>query len=197
MTDTFPQTPSVTLFDPLAELLGAGDGRFHYTFSDAVKLSGHACPTVAGAFLMCIRALQALYGEETPLRGEIRVTIPGAADQGTNGPVSQVFTLLTGAAADNGFQGLGGQYCRRGLMEFSSDPSSPFVFQRSDSGTSAAVSYDPSPIPPDPAMMPLLQRILQGGGDPADRHRFRELWRKRVIDILADGGERTVILTRE
>ena len=43
----FPDTPSIRLYDPLGDLLGAGDGHFTYTFDDAVKLAGHACPTVA------------------------------------------------------------------------------------------------------------------------------------------------------
>mgnify|MGYP003492414693 FL=1 len=38
--------------DPLAELLGAAEGgRLEYTYADAVKLTGHSCPTVAGAWL--------------------------------------------------------------------------------------------------------------------------------------------------
>jgi len=196
MTAQFPSTPSITFFDPLAEFLGVGDGLFHYRFDDAVKLSGHACPTVAGAFLMTIHAMRALYGEETPTRGEIRVSIPGAADQGTNGPTSQVVTLLTGAAAGNGFQGLGGQFSRQGLMDFSPDTSAALSFQREDNGASVAVRYDPSCIPPDPEMMPLLQQLLQGDGDPAKRQRFRNLWRKRVTEILADGGKRSITVTR-
>ena len=196
MTEQFPPNPSITLFDPLAELLGAGDGHFHYSFDDVVKLSGHACPTVAGAFLMTIHGLQALYGGETPRRGGIRVTIPGAADQGTNGPISQVVTLLTGAAAVNGFQGLGGEFSRQGLMEFSSDPSAALSFQRMDNGESVSVRYDPSCIPPEPEMMPLLQQLLQGDSDPAKQQRFRELWRKRVIEILADAGEQSIRVAR-
>lgn len=192
MTIQFPATPSITLFDPLAELLGAGDGLFRYTFDDVVKLSGHACPTVAGAFLMTIHALRTLYGDETPTRGTIHITIPGPPDLGNNGPISQVFTLMTGAAAVNGFLGLGGQHVRQGLMAFSPDASGTFGFRRSDSGETLSVSYDPSCIPPDPEMMPLLQRILQGDREQANRQRFREMWRKRVIDILADGGARTV-----
>ncbi len=47
MNSMFPQDITINLYDPLAELLGAGDGRFTYTYDDAVKLSGHACPTVA------------------------------------------------------------------------------------------------------------------------------------------------------
>jgi hypothetical protein len=111
-----------------------------------------------------------------------------------NGPVSQVFTLLTGAAATNGFKGLGGQYARCGLMDFASGPTGLFSFQRTDSGESVAVSYDPSGIPPDPDMGPLLQRIFQDDRDPAARQQFRELWRKRVIEILADAGEQTVTI---
>lgn len=194
MTTQFPATPSVTLFDPLAELLGAGDGCFHYTFDDAIKLSGHACPTVAGAFLMAVHALKALYGDEMPRRGEIHITIPGPVDQGVNGPISQVFTLLTGAAAANGFHGLGGQYARHGLMEFGSDQSGKFTFQRRDNGASVIVSYDPSGIPPDPGMMPLLQQILQGSSEPSVRQQFQAMWRSRVINILADAGERTITL---
>lgn len=194
MDTQFPATPSIIFFDPLAELLGVGDGFFHYTFDDVVKLSGHACPTVAGAFLMAIHAMHALYGDETPRRGDIRVIVPGPVEEGVNGPVSQVFTLLTGAAATNGFKGLGGQYARCGLMDFASDPTGLFSFQRTDSGESVTVSYDPSGIPPDPDMGPLLQRIFQDDRDPAARQQFRELWRKRVIEILADAGEQTVTI---
>ena len=44
--------------DPLAEFLGAADGgRLEYTYADAVKLTGHSCPTVAGAWLATRRAL--------------------------------------------------------------------------------------------------------------------------------------------
>jgi hypothetical protein len=196
MNTYFPETPSITLFDPLAELLGAGDGLFHYTFDDAVKLSGHACPTVAGAFLMAVHALQALYGDETPRRGEIRVIFPGLIDQGVNGPISQVFTLLTGAAADNGFHGLGGKFIRHGLMDFSSSLAQASIFQRTDNNASISVTYDPSSIPPDPAMMPLLQLILKGDDEPPIRQQFREMWRDRVIRILEDNGSQTITVTR-
>ncbi len=194
MNHLFPTTPSITLHDPLAELLGAGDGHFDYTFDDAIKLSGHACPTVAGAFLMAVQALNTLYEGETPVRGAIQVTIPGPVDAGVNGPISQVFTLLTGAAADNGFHGLGGQHARNGLLTFAADGDA-FLFQRSDNGKRVAVTYDPSPIPPDPAMMPLLQQILQGSADDIVRQQFQTLWRGRVIAILEDGGKKTVTLT--
>ena len=191
MNQLFPADPSITLYDPLADLLGAGDGYFHYSFDDAVKLSGHACPTVAGAFLMALQALHALYGDQTPTRGGIRVTIPGAADEGVNGPISQVFTLLTGAASDNGFQGLGGQHVRSRLLSFVRE-GEDFRFQRIDNGEQVAMSYDPSAIPPAPAMGPLMQKLLQGGAGEETRQHFRQLWRSRVLAILKDAGRQTV-----
>ena len=196
MSMGFPDTPAITLFDPLAELLGAGDGYFTYRFEDAVKLAGHACPTVAGAFLMATRALEALYGEETPLRGGMRIVFPGPPDRGVTGPISQVFTLITGAAGDNGFQGLDRQHARRGLMRFGGGPDGPVRFERTDTTAVVSVRYDASAIAPDPAMISLLQRIQQGSADVAERQRFRALWRDRVLRILADRGEHTVTLLR-
>ena len=57
----FQLVPSITLRDKLADTLGAAtDGVIEYHYSDAVKLAGHSCPTVAGAWLMASRALAAL-----------------------------------------------------------------------------------------------------------------------------------------
>lgn len=195
MSSMFPDSISVTFYDPLADLLGAGDGRFTYSYDDAVKLSGHACPTVAGAFLMVVHAMRALYGDDTPQRGDIRITINGAPNQGVFGPISQVFTLMTGAASDNGFHGLAGQFARNGLLRFLPnvpDGGAPFVFERIDSGRSVAVSYDPSSISASPDMGDNLQMVLQGNDDPVVRKSFTTAWRDRVLRLLADAGESTV-----
>lgn len=196
MSTEFPSSPSITLLDPLARLLGAGDGVFHYTFSDVVKLSGHACPTVAGAYLMTIHALRALYGDEMPVRGEIHIVLPGGVEQGVNGPLSQVFTLITGAAAENGFHGLGGRFSRSGLMEFGGDMEGRFLFERVDSGVSVQLLYDASAIAPDPAMAGLMQQAMQEGAAPELKQQFALVWRDRVVRILQDGGEQTVSMTR-
>ncbi len=195
MKRMFPDSTSVTFYDPLADLLGAGDGRFSYSYDDAVKLSGHACPTIAGAFLMVVHAMRALYGDDTPQRGDIRITVNGAPDQDVFGPISQVFTLMTGATTDNGFHGLAGQFARNGLLRFepgAADASALFVFERSDSGRSVAVSYDPSGISASPDMGGNLQMVLRGSDDPVVRKSFTAAWRDRVLRILADAGESTV-----
>lgn len=191
----FPDRPAITLYDPLAELLGAGDGRLTYHFTDAVKLAGHACPTVAGAFVLTLRALRALHGDGTPERGAIRVTIPGPVDADVNGPMSQVITLITGAAGDNGFQGLGGRFARRGLMTF--DQSAPgFVFQCMDTGAAVVARYDPAPIPTPEGLQALMREVLAPNPAPTIKERFAEAWRTRVLAILDDAGDRTVHLER-
>ena len=89
--DFFRDVPSLTLKDPLALMLGAAeDGLMTYTYADAVKLAGHSCPTVAGAWLMACHGLRALYGDATPVRGGIRVEFQAARDAGTTGVVANV-----------------------------------------------------------------------------------------------------------
>src|SRR5574340_1164708 len=95
----FDAAPAITVVDPLAETLGAAEGGvIEYRYADAVKLAGHSCPTVAGAWLMTRAALQRLYGSELPRRGEIRVDSREPLDAGVAGVVASVATLVTGAA---------------------------------------------------------------------------------------------------
>ncbi len=63
----FDAVASIGVADPLAELLGAAEGgRIEYRYLDAVKLAGHSCPTVAGAWLMTRTALARLYPDGAP-----------------------------------------------------------------------------------------------------------------------------------
>ncbi|MFN3311385.1 MAG: hypothetical protein ACK40R_06730, partial [Thermomonas sp.] len=102
----YSQAPRLLLRDPLAELLGAAEGGLlEYGYADAVRLAGHSCPTVAGAYLAVRAALRQLYPEALPERGGIQVTMSAAEVEGSTGVIAQVFTLITGAAANNGFSG--------------------------------------------------------------------------------------------
>ena len=87
--------------EPLAETLGAVKREgviLEYTFVDVIKMAGHACPTVAGAYLSCQKAMDALYLDDAPVRGEISITVYGEQDEGVYGVMAQVFSLLVGAA---------------------------------------------------------------------------------------------------
>ncbi|MBF0417601.1 MAG: hypothetical protein HQL86_05060 [Magnetococcales bacterium] len=190
----FPDTPSITLRDPLAELLGSGEEPFVYTFNDAVKLAGHACPTVAGAFLMIRRALELLYPETIPIRGDILITVPNRIEEGVTGPITQIFTLVSGAAGLNGFKGLSGQFNRMNLMRFQEGlgGAAPFVFETISTGRKVALVYSPASIPADPRMGEIMPLVLSHRAMPELRTEFGQLWRQRVEAILADEGASTV-----
>src|SRR3989338_268774 len=157
----------IKLKEPLAEFLGAIDEgeEFIFTYTDAIKLAGHSCPAVAGAYKITQKALRALYGERNPIRGEISVRILGSVEHGANGPVSQVISLITGAAPETGFAGLGDKFVRRKKLIFDEKNEEPntFVFTRIDNKKSIKVTYHPEKIPQHTDMSTLLKRCGRKG----------------------------------
>ena len=61
----FDQVETIKLHDPISEFLGVFDqGILEFTYLDVVKAAGHSCPTVAGAYLLTLKALKALYPDK-------------------------------------------------------------------------------------------------------------------------------------
>lgn len=186
--DFYDNAPVVRTRDPFAQMLGAAqDGMLEYRYLDAVRLAGHSCPTVAGAFLMGRAALSALYPDEPAERGSIAVHMPAPEHEGTTGVMAQVLTLLTGAAADNGFHGIQGRYRRKGLLSFSEQrEGEAIIFTRLDNGKSVGVSLNVSLVPGDPAQGARLAAILQDRADEAQRLAFANAWQERVRRLLLE-----------
>lgn len=184
----FDTVPPIRVCDPLADFLGVTHGGLiEYRYSDAVKLAGHSCPTVAGAWLLTRRALEALYGTTLPERGGVLVECHEAQDSGVTGVMASVIGLLTGAAGSGGFKGLAGRYSRRNLLHFAAaEVSGEFRFTRQDTGQSITAALDLSGVPADPRLMPLLQKLLAGETDLALTREFGKLWQNRVRRILID-----------
>lgn len=183
----FNDVTPIIMRDPLAEVLGAVDkGIIEYTYTDVVKLAGHACPTVAGAYLMVEKGLNALYGDDTPIRGEIKVFVKGTLGEGVVGVISNVASMITGATTIGGFHGLGGHFDRRDLLFFVADMQADMVLERIDTGARAELSYDPSFVAADERMGELLVRIASGSADSDDRELFGTLWQDRVRRILIE-----------
>jgi len=186
----FARIPAITLRDPLAELLGAAEGGLiEYRFADAVKLAGHSCPTVAGAWLMTVRALRALYGDEIPVRGDLRVALGETSDSGVAGVIASIAGLLTGAAGDGGFKGLGGRYGRRNLLRFGVAGVGGLAFTRLDTNVAVDCILRLETVPADPRLGGLLGAILGGTADDAARRLFGELWQARVRRILIEHAD--------
>jgi hypothetical protein len=186
----FSEVPPLILRDPLAELLGAADrGLIEYRYADAVKLAGHSCPTVAGAYLLTHRVLGVLYPDEMPERGGLRVDFRDALTDGVTGVTASIIGLLTGAAGMGGFKGLGGYFSRVDLLRFEVELSGEVCFTRSDNGESRTASLHLGHIAADARMAPLLQRLLSGKQDAVVAEVFAVLWQDRVRRILIDHFE--------
>ncbi|NMG42728.1 hypothetical protein GPA22_03135 [Aromatoleum toluvorans] len=188
--DFFADARRIELRDPLAAFLGASAGGvIAYGYEDAVKLAGHSCPTVASAYMLTAHALRALYRDEMPERGGIRVAFRGRIDEGVTGVIASVVTLLTGAAHDGGFKGLGGRFVRRGLLDFAADVPLAMRFTRVDTGAAVDAQADLSSVSADPEMPELLMRCLHGPDAAELTSRFGQMWQDRVRRILIDHGD--------
>lgn len=183
----FHDLPKIRMYDPLAEFLGmAANGILTYSYEDAAKLSGHSCPTVAGAYLMIRRGLDELYREDVPVRGEIRVFFKEEQGEGTVGVTANVASMITGAAGIGGFRGIGEKYDRRNLMTFGADIDGEMALERSDTAERVVMRYNPGCIPADPKMTWIMEKIFSQQADHSIRRNFAELWQERVRKILID-----------
>jgi hypothetical protein len=188
----FDQVPSVSLREPLAVFLGASrSGIFTYCYTDAVKLAGHSCPTVAGAYLMVRKGLACLYEDELPERGGIEVYMRDKRDQGTTGVIAAIATLLTGAAPETGFGGIGANrsFTRRDLLRFNEPIDGILALRRHDTGRGVILDLDVTRVPSDPEMRMLFPKAVAGQADEAEKDRFATLWQERVACILLDHAD--------
>lgn len=191
----FAVAPSIELYDPLAAVLGSAPGGvLRYGFADAVQLSGHACPTVAGAYLMTLRGLRQLYPQQTPQRGDVLVRMRQAAADGTTGVIAQIAGLITGAAGEGGFAGLAGQFRRRGLLQFNQDIVSLMQLVRIDNGEAVNLDFDPSQVSAALDIGELLPQVLAGEAEPEQIERFQSCWRQRLFDILVTHADNPLLV---
>lgn len=193
--DFFAEVKPIKFKEPLAETLGAlkEEGAvLEYTFIDLVKMAGHACPTIAGAYLCCQKALEKLYPDEIPVRGEISITAYGDPEEGVYGVIGQAFSFLTGAAPTTGFRGLGHKFRRKDLLKFSPEKIDPeamcFQFRRLDKGEAILVKFYPRQVPfpeeKQKRLAELLEKVIWEAAKKEERKEFQDLWMEKVKDML-------------
>lgn len=194
----FDQVPRIAVRDALAETLGAADGGLmDYGYLDAVKLAGHSCPTLAGAWLMTRAALAHLYRDQLPRRGEVRVELREDQDSGVAGVVASVAGLITGAAGVGGFKGLGGKHTRRGLLDFGKPMRGYMRFTRLDTGQAVEVSHHPEAVARPPELGLLLQAGLAPTADESARQAFASAWQGWVRTMLIEHADDPALITVE
>jgi len=190
----------IKFIEPFAETLGAFNKKnvaIEYTFIDVVKMAGHACPTAAGAYICCQKALKKLYHEEIAIRGEISITVYGEQDEGVFGVMGQVFSFLTGAAPASGFRGLGHKFRRKDLLKFTPEKvdheAMCFEFRRTDNNNAVLVKFYPQriPFPNDKAMKlgGLLEKVIWEAAKEDEKMEFENLWMEKVKNMIIDNRE--------
>lgn len=181
----FDAVPPIVVVDPLAEALGAAEeGIVEYRYADAVKLAGHSCPTVACAWLMTRRALQELYPDTLPCRGDVRVELRAPSEEGVTGVIAAVAGLVTGAANEGGFKGLAGRFERRGLLRFGAPLAGEIRFTRLDSGSSVTLSHDLRAVAQPPGLKGRLREAFAPDASDDTRKAFAAAWQGWVKTIL-------------
>ncbi len=185
----FDDIEHIVLKDELSEFLGATEGGIiDISYLEVVKMAGHSCGVVSGAYLTALKGLKALFGEELPKRGEIRVELKGTLEDNT-GVTAQVLSNITGATTDTGFLGLpNGKFNRRNLMFFGADIEGDVRFTRLDTDKSVDVKYMPGKVvDPKGTLMTAI------GPDATDESRktFPVRWQQMVKTIF-DNADKVI-----
>jgi hypothetical protein len=109
--------------------------------------------------------------------------------------IARVAGLITGAAGEGGFKGLGGQFARRDLLSFNAPIQGELRFTRIDTDTSVEVDYHAQQVPPSPAMGEAFAKMQGGEATAADRAAFGRLWQERVQRILLEHFDDPALVT--
>lgn len=195
--DFFKEVKPVRLREPLAQVLGAFKEKnavIDYSFIDTVKMAGHACPTVAAAYVSCKKALEALYPQEIPQRGGITITVCGDSDEGVYGVMSQVFSFITGACPSTGFKGLGYKFKRKDLLKFEAGKIDPqvicFKFKRVETNEKVLLKIYPHKMPSlgerEQRMGELLEKVIWEAAKEKEVEEFQNLWTEKIKRIVLD-----------
>jgi len=186
----FNDVEKISIQDPLSKFLGTfNNGIIDFTYLDIVKSAGHSCPTVAGAYLITLKALKALYKDDIAQRGSIRVLFNENANEGVAGVIAMVITNITGATENTGFKGIGGNFNRNGLMSFNEDIPGNARFIRVDTGVYVDVFYNSGIVPQEHGIDYLMQKIHTKNASEDEIIQFGNLWQERVRKILIDNFE--------
>jgi len=180
--DYFEQIKSIILYDDLAEFLGsAEDGIIEISYTEIVKMAGHSCAVVGGAYLMALMGLKSLYGNEIPRRGQIKVELQSPLEEGNTGVTASVLSNITGATATTGFTGIQGKFVRRRLMFFGVNMDATARFTRLDTGSNVEIKYHPNQVvQPGKILMP----VLSSDATDEQKQNFPYRWQEMVRTIF-------------
>lgn len=141
----------IKIFEPFAHFLKGSESEYEFeiTLLDIVRFSGHACPSVIGAFYISREVIKEFYPDDHKLvRGDIKIYHKNKLRDAAVGPISNVFGYIFGAWAVSGFRGLQGYYNRDELQIFESSlaHSCHYVFEHLPTQRKIGINYKPSNV---------------------------------------------------
>ena len=186
----FDEIEKIVVEDELAKFLGVNkDGVIDFSYLDIVKTAGHSCGTVAGAYLIAREGLKALYPEELPRRGEIKVELRKAPVDENSGVVAAVLSNITGATVDFGFGGIPtGKFNRRNLLFFEADIEEDVRLTRLDTKQSVGINYRPGKVV-NP--MAILMSAIGPDATKEDKERFPDRFQK-MVETVFNNSEKVI-----
>jgi hypothetical protein len=186
--DFFNQIETITLYDDLTKFLGVNDdGLLEFSYADIVKSAGHSCATVAGAYLVALKGLSALYEDGYPQRGEIKVELRRATTDDNAGVVGCVLSNITGATTDYGFGGIPtGKYNRRGTLLYEVEMDADVALTRLDTNQTVYVSYKPQSVV-NP--MAILKSAIMPDAKEEDIASFPQRFQEMVATVFANADK--------
>lgn len=196
--DYITEVEPIMMIDPYFSIFGQSQVPVPYYYEEAVKVAGHSCGAITGAWTITRKALEVLYPDgEIPVRGQIAVEAPGAEDEWFVGVFGDVITFITGASPHTGFIGAefgktDDLFVRRNKMVYAEEPTGqlpPFrewIFTRLDTGTKVGVKFNLViilPIP-TPGRVAMGKTMAAGEATPEEAVDYYEYWNDRAIFVL-------------
>lgn len=198
--DYITQVPPIRMIEPYFQMFGQAQAAVPYYYEEAVKLAGHSCGATAGAWTITRKALEVLYPNgDTPVRGQIAVTAPGAEDEWYIGVFGEIITFLTGAAPKTGFIGsefgeTNSNFVRQKKMVYLDAPSGKqppqleWIFTRLDNGAKVGVNFNLSVITPiaTPERQEMGKKMAAGTATPEEAAKYYEYWNARAKFVFTN-----------
>ncbi len=204
-TDEILAQEPLMMRDKFLELVGATTEPIPYTYEDVVKFSGESDAATAGAWMMAVMALEELYPDSTPVRGDIKIYAPGKESEGHMGVFGSIFSYITGAQSKIGFSGsnFGEDFDRTNLMIYPAEHSGlmfnqvEWVWERLDTGKKVGVVYNLLLIQPEVTKEweALGKKVADGLATEEEIAKHTTYWQVRAPFVFANARTMPGLIT--
>jgi len=182
----FEEVGVIEITDPMMVIVGAaaeGENTLELSLVDVAKYSGHVCGGIASGYVITKTALEKLYPEATPVRGQITVTASAPND------LLDVASYITGARAFYGRAEVS-----RDDLKVDPALAGPgevvIVFRRKDTGRAVKVVWSKkkllSVVKDQKLLMATKAKVEDHSATPEEKKAFG-IMVQQVVDAVLDG----------